>query len=286
MLYRLHQYFLLTRMHKPVGTVLLVWPVLWALWLAADGIPPLDITLIFLAGTFLMRSAGCAINDFADRKIDAHVKRTEQRPLATGAIQSWEAVLVFLVLSLCAFGLVLLTNTLTVMLSFVALAIAFAYPFMKRHTHLPQVVLGAAFTFGVPMVFAAVLGEVPPATWVLYLAGVVWTVIYDTYYAMVDRDDDLRIGVKSTAVLFGEHDRLIIAMLQLLALALWFTAGQLFGLGLGFQIGLLLAALLFFREQLMIRDRDRDLCFQAFLHSQLVGMVVFFGIALDFVFRG
>lgn len=285
MIERLRQYTLLTRMHKPVGSVLLVWPMLWALWLAAGGIPPLSTTLIFLAGTFLMRSAGCAINDFADRKIDGQVKRTVDRPLATGAIQPWEALAVFAVLSLCAFGLVLLTNALTIALSFVAVAIAFIYPFMKRYTHFPQVVLGAAFNFGMPMAFAAVTNSVPAAVWVLYLAGVLWTVIYDTYYAMVDRDDDIKIGVKSTAVLFGDHDLVILAGLQLLTLILWLFAGWLFQLGIGFFIGVALAALLFMREQQMIRGREREACFQAFLHSQLVGMVVFFGIALHFVLQ-
>ncbi len=280
---RLPVYLQLTRLNRPIGTFLLLWPTLWALWLAAEGVPDWDLLIIFVLGVFLMRSAGCVINDFADRKIDGHVKRTKARPLATGQVSSREAIILFLVLCSAAFGLVLLTNTFTIKLSFGAVALAFCYPFMKRYTHLPQVVLGAAFAWSVPMVFAAQRGELGPEVWLVYTAVVLWTVVYDTFYAMVDRDDDLKIGVKSTAVLFGEQDRVITGLLQIMTLYALVMVGGRFDLGIFYYLGLAVAALLFGYQQLLIRNRERDLCFRAFLNNNWVGFAVFLGIALHFV---
>ncbi len=279
---RLQAYWQLTRMNRPIGTLLLLWPTLWALWLAAGGLPPGKLVLIFVAGVVLMRAAGCVINDFADRRVDGHVKRTRERPLATGAVSVPEALALFAVLCLLAFALVLQTNTLTVQLSFVALALAACYPFAKRYTHLPQVVLGAAFAWSIPMAFAATRGQVPEEAWLLYVAVVIWTVVYDTFYAMVDRDDDLKIGVKSTAILFGEYDRVVTGLLQLLTLVALLLVGQRFELGSYYYAGLGVAALLFVWQQWLIRRRERQKCFRAFLNNQWVGAVVFAGIALQF----
>jgi 4-hydroxybenzoate polyprenyltransferase len=272
----------LIRFDKPIGTLLLLWPTLWALWIAAEGVPDYDLLLIFVAGTFLMRSAGCVINDLADRHLDGSVKRTSGRPLVIGAVSEKEAIILLSVLLALAFILVLFTNPLTVALSLAALLLASTYPFMKRHTHLPQIVLGAAFSWGIPMAFAAQSGELPPALWLLYLGNLLWTVAYDTKYAMVDRDDDLKAGIKSTAILFGRHDRLIVACLQLLCLLLLYLAGRAFALGSPYYIALLLAGALFGYHQYLIRNRDRDACFKAFLHNNWVGMVIFLGIALHY----
>lgn len=274
-------YLALIRFDRPIGTWLVLWPALWALWLAADGIPDWELIVIFSLGAFLMRSAGCAVNDFADRNIDGDVSRTKERPLATGKISSKEAIGVFVVLSLVAFGLVLLTNQLTVLLSFGAVALASCYPFMKRYTHLPQVVLGAAFAWSVPMAFAAQTGTVPAGAWLVYTAVVVWTVVYDTFYAMVDRDDDLKIGVKSTAVLFGDDDRLITACLQALVILILVLVGSRFGLGVWYFLSVIVTAALFVWQQYQIRERDKAACFEAFLHNRYVGMTVFLGIAVD-----
>jgi 4-hydroxybenzoate polyprenyltransferase len=279
---RLHQYALLMRLHRPIGIYLLLWPTLWALWLAGEGLPEVYLVLVFSAGVILMRSAGCAINDFADREIDGHVQRTRTRPLAVGHIQPTEALAVFGVLSACAFILVLTLNTLTLLLSFVAVLLAALYPFMKRYTHWPQVVLGAAFGWGIPMAFAAQTGTVPTLAWWLFGANLLWTVAYDTMYAMSDRDDDIRIGVKSTAVLFGRADKLIIAILQITVLLLLLLIGVHAGLGGYYYLGLAVGALLFAYQQYLLKDRDATRCFQAFQNNHWFGMAVFIGLFLDY----
>ena len=228
---KLKLYLQLIRFDKPIGTLLLLWPTLCALWLAAEGMPEPKLLAIFLLGTFLTRSAGCIINDLADRHVDGAVQRTSNRPLVIGTVSEKEALTLFIVLMLLAFALVLFTNALTIQLSLVAVILASSYPFMKRYTHLPQVVLGAAFSWGIPMAFAAQTGALPPALWLLYCANLLWTVAYDTEYAMVDRDDDILIGVKSSAILFGRHDRLIVGLLQVLTLCTLWLTGQQFGLG-------------------------------------------------------
>lgn len=272
----------LMRVDKPIGTLLLLWPTLWALWIAAAGRPDIDLLVIFTLGTFLMRSAGCVVNDLADRHWDGEVIRTAARPLVTGAVTVVEARLLFLTLLLLAFALVLLTNPLTIKLSFAAVALAATYPFMKRFTHLPQIVLGAAFSWGIPMAFAAQSGHLPPAMWLIYAGNVLWTMAYDTKYAMVDRDDDLVVGIKSTAILFGTYDRLAIGLLQILFLLCMGAAGSAFGLGGWFQLGLSAAAVLCLYHQYLIRHRDREACFRAFLHNNWTGLAIFAGIVLDY----
>lgn len=275
-------YLALIRFNKPVGTYLLLWPTLWALWLAAQGIPDLKLLIIFCLGTFLMRSAGCIINDYADRHIDGHVKRTAQRPMATGRISSKQALGFFVLLCLLSFVLVLFTNTLTIQLSFAALALASCYPFMKRYTHMPQLVLGMAFAMSIPMSFAAQTNSLPAILWLVYIAAVLWTIVYDTFYAMVDRDDDLKIGVKSTAILFGEDDKTITAILQACVIFTLCLVGQQFKLGAYFYLSLIIAAGFFIYQQQLIKLRERDNCFKAFLNNNWVGMVIFIGIALDY----
>ncbi|MFG6138908.1 MULTISPECIES: 4-hydroxybenzoate octaprenyltransferase [Halomonas] len=278
---RLPDFLHLTRLDRPIGTWLLMWPTLWALWTAAEGVPERRLLLIFVAGVYLMRAAGCVVNDYADRHFDGHVKRTKSRPLATGRIGEGEAKGLFAGLVLAAFVLVCFTNAFTVMLSVGGVILAFVYPFMKRYTHLPQVVLGAAFSWAIPMAFGAVLGHVPLEAWLLFAANVLWTVAYDTEYAMVDRDDDLRIGIKSTAVLFGRADKRIIGLLQLATLALLAWAGERLGLTGFFWLGLAAMAATFVHQQRLIRHRDRDRCFQAFLNNHWSGLLVFAGIALS-----
>lgn len=272
----------LIRFDKPIGTLLLLWPTLWALWIAAEGVPDYKLLFIFVLGTFLTRSAGCIINDLADRHVDGAVARTSERPLVTGVVSVNDARILFIVLMLLAFVLVLFTNRLTIALSLVAVALASSYPFMKRYTHLPQLVLGAAFSWGIPMAFTAQRGELPAALWLIFLGNLLWTVAYDTKYAMVDRDDDIDAGIKSTAILFGRHDRLLIAILQLLCLLSLYAAGEAFSLGVYYQASLLISAALFGYHQFLIRHRDRDACFKAFLHNNWVGLVIFLGIALDY----
>jgi len=272
----------LVRFDKPIGTLLLLWPTLWALWIAAAGVPDWNLLLIFSLGTLLMRSAGCIVNDLADRHWDGEVHRTRGRPLVTGAVTVKEARLLFLALLCAAFVLVLFTNALTVKLSFAAVALASIYPLMKRYTHLPQIVLGAAFSWGIPMAFAAQMGELPTALWLIYAANLVWTMAYDTKYAMVDRDDDLVVGIKSSAILFGRHDRLIIGILQLVFLGLMVGTGLRFGLGVFYYLGLATAALFCAYHQYLIRERDPAGCFKAFLHNTWVGAVIFIGLALDY----
>jgi len=273
----------ITRMDKPIGTYLLLWPTYWALWIAADGFPNYYLLLVFSLGVFVMRSAGCVINDYADRHIDGQVKRTQQRPLVSGTMISQEAIMLFGVLIGIALGLVLTLSTYTILLSIVALILAATYPFMKRFTQLPQVVLGAAFSWGMIMAFAEFRGEIPTVAWLLFAANLLWTVAYDTMYAMVDRDDDLKIGVKSTAILFGQHDKRIILLLQLLTLALLFTVGEIQAFGWPYQLCLVICAGLFCYQQILIANRDRALCFQAFLHNHFVGLVVFIGVFIEYL---
>jgi len=273
----------LIRFDRPIGTCLLLWPTLWALWTAAGGIPPWHLLAIFAVGTFLARSAGCIVNDLADRRFDGAVERTRNRPLVTGAISTGEALFLLAGLTLSAFVLVLFTNALTIALSFGGVALAAAYPFMKRHTHLPQIVLGAAFSWGIPMAFAAVLEELPPQLWLIYAANLLWTVAYDTQYAMVDRADDLRVGVKSTAILFGPMDTAMVATLQILALLALALVGRQFELGGVYYASLAVAAGLFVHQFRLTRDRSPDGCFRAFLNNNYVGMAVFLGIALHYV---
>lgn len=278
---RVADFLQLMRLDRPIGTWLLMWPTLWALWIAAEGVPGRNVLLIFIAGVYVMRAAGCVVNDYADRHFDGHVKRTKHRPLATGRISETEAQLLFAGLVAAAFILVLLTNGFTVLLSIGGLALAFIYPFMKRYTHFPQVVLGAAFSWAIPMAFGAVLGSVPLEAWLLFFANVLWTVAYDTQYAMVDRDDDLKIGIKSTAVLFGDADRLIIGLLQFATLSLLAWVGQRVGLGGFFWLGLVAMAATFAHQQRLIAHRERDGCFQAFLNNYWSGLLIFAGIALS-----
>ncbi|HTF84322.1 MAG TPA: 4-hydroxybenzoate octaprenyltransferase [Cellvibrio sp.] len=278
---RVRLYWQLMRMHKPIGALLLLWPTLWSLWLAADGVPRWDVLVIFVLGVFVMRSAGCVINDFADRKVDGHVKRTRERPLVSGQVSGGEAIALFIGLCLLAFGLVLLTNPLTIQLSVGGVLLAFCYPFMKRYTHLPQVVLGAAFAWAIPMAFAAQSGALGVEVWLLYTAVVLWTVVYDTFYAMVDRDDDLRIGVKSTAILFGEQDRLMTGVLQALTLYALVMVGSRFELGTFYYISLGVAAALFAYQQYLIRFRQREACFKAFMNNNWVGLAIFIGVVAD-----
>jgi len=278
---KLRPYWYLARVDRPIGTLLLLWPTLWALFLAADGTPSLKNVLIFVVGVFLMRSAGCVINDFADRKVDGHVKRTQQRPLATGVLTSRQALSFFAILVSLSFALVLLTDRNTVYWSFGALALASVYPFMKRFTYLPQVVLGAAFAWSIPMAFSAESGRVPTEAWLVYSSVVVWTVVYDTFYAMVDRDDDLKIGVKSTAILFGALDRFITAGLQLLFLAHLVFIGLRFNLGPSFAIAVIITVLLMVYQQWLIRNRDPVSCFKAFINNHWVGLVLCCGIMMS-----
>lgn len=282
---KLQAYVHLMRADRPIGTYLLLWPTLWALWIASEGLPALDLLLIFCLGVFLTRSAGCVINDFADRHIDGHVKRTLNRPLPSGRVREREAIYLFCGLMLVSFLLVLMTNGMTILMSFGGLALAFIYPFMKRYTHLPQLVLGAAFGWAIPMAFTATQEALPLTAWLLYLAKLIWTVAYDTQYAMVDRDDDLKIGVKSTAVLFGRHDRLIIALLQLATLVVMLWVGQIEQLGLWYWLGLAGAATLFVYQQWLIRARERMPCFRAFLNNHYAELLVLLGLILEYALR-
>lgn len=272
----------LIRFDRPIGTLLLLWPTLWALWIAAEGVPDYHLLAIFVVGTFLTRSAGCIVNDLADRHVDGAVARTSGRPLVTGAVSKKEALVLFFALMLLAFVLVLFTNTLTVELSVVAVLLASTYPFMKRYTHLPQLVLGLAFSWGIPMAFAAQRNQLPAALWLIFLGNVWWIVAYDTKYAMVDREDDIPAGIKSTAILLGRHDRLAVIILQLLCLLTLYLAGGAFSLGLYFNLSLVVAAVLFGYQQYLIRDRGRDACFKAFLHNNWVGLAIFVGIVLHY----
>jgi 4-hydroxybenzoate polyprenyltransferase len=259
-----------------------MWPMLWALWIAGRGHPDGYVLLVFVAGVFLMRSAGCAINDYADRDFDPHVERTRQRPLAAGEIRPWEALAVAVLLALVSFALVLTMNRLTVMLSFVAVVLAAIYPFTKRWTEWPQLFLGFAFAWAVPMAFAAQSGHLGMGAWGMFAASCLWIVAYDTEYAMVDRNDDLAIGVKSTAIRFGRFDRLIIGLFQGGFLAVMAVLGRYFGLGFAYDAGLIAALVLFVYQQWLMRRRERGPCFRAFLHNNWVGAVIFLGVVADF----
>lgn len=278
---RAPDFWRLMRMDKPIGILLLLWPTLWCLWIAAQGVPDIKLLVIFVLGTICMRAAGCCINDYADRNFDGHVQRTRNRPLPTGRIAPKEALQTCAVLAGIAFVLVWFTNRLTILMAFGGLAITLVYPFMKRHTHLAQLVLGAAFSWGGLMAFTAQTDALPVYAWLLYIANFLWTVVYDTEYAMVDRSDDLKIGVKSTAILFAEADRFIIGVLQILFLITLSMSAQHFGLGLWFQAGLVIAALMFVYQQTLLSRREPARCFQAFLQNHQVGLVIFAGTVID-----
>ncbi|MEM7540071.1 MAG: 4-hydroxybenzoate octaprenyltransferase [Pseudomonadota bacterium] len=280
---KLKAYADLIRLDRPVGVLLLLWPVLWGAWLAAAGVPDFEVLAIFVLGTFLTRSAGCAINDFADRNFDGQVQRTNQRPIVTGRITPAEALIVSATLTALAGVLVLFTNQLTIVMALVAVLLAATYPFAKRYTYLPQLHLGLAFAWGVPMVFAAQSNEIPPLAWLVLCITVLWALIYDTQYAMVDRDDDIQIGVKSTAILFGEADRIIIGAMQALMLLGLFLLGRQAELTAPFHVACLVVALLFGFQQHLIRTRERAGCFQAFKNNNWVGLVLFAGVALSYL---
>ena len=275
----------LMRLDKPIGIFLLLWPLLWALWIASGGMPPLRLLVIFIAGTVVMRSAGCIINDFADRNIDPHVKRTRDRPLAARRLSPQEALVLFALLIALALWLVTRLDSRTVQFAFVGAGLTVSYPFMKRFFPLPQLYLGAAFGWAIPMAFVATLGHVPRLGWLLFVVTVLWAGVYDTIYAMVDRDDDLKLDVKSSAILFGDSDRLIIGVMQALVLGGLTALGPLRGLGWPYYAGLALGALLFAWQQWLIRKRERDACFRAFLNNNLFGLAVFAGVALDYAIR-
>lgn len=285
--FKLKEYGRLIRIDRPIGIYLVLWPTLWALWIAAEGIPNTLILIVFVAGVVLMRSAGCAINDFADRKIDPHVERTAQRPLAAGTVSPKEALWLFAILSLVAFVLVMQLNRLTILLSIPAVILAGSYPFTKRYTHLPQAYLGIAFGWAVPMSFAAVTGDVPAYSWWLFVAVVLWALAYDTMYAMTDREDDLKIGVKSTAILFGRWDRLMVGLFQLGVTASLWIAGDKLGLSEYYLCGLVVISVIFWGyQQWLIRNRDRQLSFQAFLNNHYFGLLVFLLIVADYLLKG
>ncbi|MHA7832974.1 MAG: 4-hydroxybenzoate octaprenyltransferase [Algiphilus sp.] len=279
----LRAYVELMRLHKPVGIWLLLWPVCWSLWMAAEGVPPLDVLVIFVAGTVVMRSAGCVINDFADRHIDPHVARTAQRPLADGRVRTSEALRLFIALCLLALGLVMMTNRATMLLAIPAVLLAASYPFAKRFHHLPQAHLGIAFAWGIPMAQTAVTGAVDWALCgLLMAASVCWTLTYDTYYAMADRQEDLRIGVRSSAILFGRWDRVITAALQALSVLLLAVVGVYAGLHWPFALGLLAGSVVAIRAQWLIREREATACLQAFLESHYFGLLVLIGLVADY----
>ncbi len=282
---RIRQYWILMRFDRPIGILILLWPALWALWVAGEGRPDLLVLIIICLGVVLMRAAGCVINDYADRDFDPHVERTKQRPIAAGQVSPKEALIVFIVLCLCAFGLVLLLNTYTIMLSFIAAFLAASYPFMKRYTHLPQAYLGIAFGWAVPMSFSAQTNTIPAVAWIMYLAVILWALVYDTMYAMVDKDDDLKIGIKSTAILFGNYDRQIIAVLQVIILGLLLVIGQIKQLDWPYYGGILIAASLSAYQQKLIFHREKPLCFRAFLNNNWFGMAVFAGLVMNYLLR-
>ncbi|CDH07189.1 p-hydroxybenzoate octaprenyltransferase [Xenorhabdus bovienii str. oregonense] len=276
-------YCRLMRINKPIGVLLLLWPTYWALWIAAKGMPDLYILLVFTIGVYTMRAAGCCINDFADRKFDGHVERTKSRPLPSGDVSEKESKTLFVTLGLISFALVLTLNKMTIALSFIGLALAWVYPFVKRVSNLPQIVLGAAYGWSIPMAFAAVSESLPLECWLLFLGNIIWSVIYDTQYAMVDRDDDLKIGVKSTAVLFGRFDKLILGILQFIMLGILVSVGCIVNLGGMYYWTLLLAGSLFIYQQKLISGRKKALCFQAFMNNNYVGFILFLGILFSYV---
>ena len=278
-------YARLIRLHRPVGIWLLLWPALWGLWLAARGHPHEHVFVVFVLGVVLTRSAGCAVNDFADRRFDPHVARTCDRPVAAGRVSGPEALLIYAILSLLALALVLTLDRLTVAYAIGGAALTVVYPFLKRFFPLPQVWLGAAFSWSVPMAFAAEQHAVPRLAWVVFIAGLMWTAVYDTMYAMADREDDLKLGIRSTAILFGDADRWVLAAMQGLVLYSLWLAGEQAALGLWFRLGLAAGAALFAYQQWLIRNRDPAGCFRAFSNNSWFGLAVFVGIALDYLFR-
>jgi 4-hydroxybenzoate polyprenyltransferase len=280
---RLPYYAYLMRLDKPIGILLLLWPTLWALWLAGAGHPDSKILFIFVVGVVLMRSAGCVMNDVADRHVDGHVERTRNRPLASGKVTTAEALMLAALLSLAAFLLVLFCNLLTITMACVGVLLMILYPFMKRFTHLPQLGLGVAFTWGVPMAFTAEMESVPSSAWFLFLTGMVWSMIYDTMYAMMDRKDDLKMGIKSSAILFAGRDKFIIGLLQILFVVMLIIVGLLFHLHCAYYLSLVPVGLLFSYQQWLIKDRDREPCFTAFLNNNWVGLAIFIGILLSYV---
>jgi 4-hydroxybenzoate polyprenyltransferase len=282
---KLRQYALLVRLHRPIGILLLLWPALWALWIAGDGHPYPRVVTVFVLGVVLMRSAGCAVNDYADRNFDPHVRRTRDRPLAARRIHPEEAVAVFVVLSVTAFCLALLTNLLTVLMSVAGLFLAVTYPFTKRHTHLPQIYLGVAFGWAVPMAFAAQTGRVPAVAWAIFWAAVLWAAAYDTLYAMVDRNDDLRIGIKSAAILFGRHDRLVVGLAHAAMLTVLAVVGASLNRGWLYFTGLATAAGLAVYEQYLVRQRSPRGCLLAFVNNNWMGAAIFAGVVLDYTSR-
>ena len=279
---RMVQYAVLARLNKPIGIFLLLWPTLWALWIAAEGVPHLGVLTVFVLGVILMRSAGCVINDYADREIDPRVNRTKDRPIAAGRVSADEAMLLFMALCFSAFLLVLTMNTFTILLSVGGVMLAAMYPFMKRYTHMPQVVLGMAFGWAVPMAFAAQTNSVPKIAWLLYVVTVLWAVIYDTMYAMADRMDDLKIGVKSTAILFGDADRVIIGILQVMMLFALYLIGQQAQLSTSYNVAILIAAGLMVYHQYLIRYRQPALCISAFLNNNWLGAAIFAGLVISY----
>jgi 4-hydroxybenzoate polyprenyltransferase len=281
----MNAYIRLMRLDRPIGSLLLLWPTYWALFLSADGWPDLDILFIFTSGVFIMRTAGCVINDFADRKIDKHIVRTQQRPLATGEISSNSALVLFGLLLLIALGLVLQTNILTIKLSLIAVLLATLYPFTKRWTNLPQLVLGAAFGMSVPMAFSAQTGVVPLTAWLVFIASLVWTLIYDTFYAMADRDEDLKIGVKSTAILFAKYDQIIITLLQILLIIVLILIGNVFDLGLIYDFSLVIISFFMIYHQFLLKKRQKEEYFKAFLNNNFIGMTAFLGIFLSVIIK-
>lgn len=270
------------RLDRPIGILLLLWPTLWALWIASAGKPDMLVLTVFALGVILMRSAGCVINDYADRDFDRHVRRTQDRPLAAGRVTPQEALVLFAVLCALAFGVVLLLDIFTILLSFVAVLLAALYPFMKRYTHLPQIVLGMAFGWSVPMAYAASSASLPRSAWLLFIATVLWTTVYDTMYAMVDRPDDLKIGIKSTAILFGESDKAIIGALQITMLSVMVLIGTQMELGLAYYLGLTVASGLAAYQQFLIKDREPAKCFKAFLNNNWFGAAIFLGIVAEY----
>ncbi len=283
---KLDAYERLMRLDKPIGILLLLWPTLWALWIASRGIPDWITLLIFITGTVLMRSAGCVMNDIADRKFDGLVERTKNRPLATGEVNVKEAYLLAAVLALAAFCLVLMFNQKTILLSFAALFLAATYPYTKRLLAIPQAYLGVAFGFGIPMAFAAVNDYIPPLAWVLLVANVFWAIAYDTQYAMIDREDDVKIGIKSSAIFFGQYDVIAVMVCYAIMLSLLVYVGQFMGFNKLYYAGLAAALLLACRQYVLIRNRDKTLCFKAFLHNNWIGLAIFIGLAAQYYFRG
>lgn len=279
----MNAYIRLMRLNKPIGTYLLLWPTYWALFLSAKGWPDIDLLIIFTLGVLVMRSAGCVINDYADRNIDQNIARTKDRPLITGEVSPKAALRLFVFLLIIAFGLVLLTNTLTIQLSLIALALATLYPFTKRWTHLPQVVLGLAFGMSVPMAFSAQTGSIPVSAGWIFLATIVWTLIYDTFYAMADRDEDIKIGLKSTAILFAKYDQIFITFLQILLIIVFVVIGDLFDLGSIYYFSLVIILIFMIYHQFLMKKRQKELFFKAFLNNNFIGMTAFIGIFLSVV---